>query len=303
MSRQSRYRASEIKAGIWIFLSLVIFAVFMFLITGSKFWNKTDHYRVRLKYVGGLEVGSPIRMGGLLVGKVGEVKILPSPESGIELTLEVNKGLPVKENTSAYLSFISITSEQHLELEQSPEPAPLLSPGDLISSKELTTMDDIMEQIGYVGDTLRVILSQVHDLLKPANVAQIDSILAGINSIIQESEPDIAGLIRDSRRTVASLDTLIYSINELVEEGDTLLVNILADTRQALQQATAALARIDSTVENVDRIVADNSSNLSRFLDNLNQTSQNLKVLTSLVKDNPFLLIRAFPKKERKLSR
>jgi phospholipid/cholesterol/gamma-HCH transport system substrate-binding protein len=303
MSRQSRYRASEIKAGIWIFLSLVIFAVFMFSITGSKFWKKTDHYRVRLKYVGGLEVGSPVRMGGLLVGKVGEVKILPSPESGMELTLEVNKGLPVKENTSAYLSFISITSEQHLELEQSPEPAPLLSPGDLIPSKELTTMDDIMEQIGYIGDTLRVILNQVHNLLKPANVAQIDSILAGINSIIQESEPDIAGLIRDSRRTVASLDTLIYNISALVEEGDTLLVNVLADTRQALQQATAALAQIDSTVENVDRVVADNSSNLSRFLDNLNQTSQNLKVLTSQVKDNPFLLIRAFPKQERKLGR
>ncbi len=76
MHRKSRYRASEIKAGIWIFLALIIFTTFIVAVTGSKFWKEMDYYRVRLNYVGGLEIGSPVRMGGVLVGKVTDLGFL-----------------------------------------------------------------------------------------------------------------------------------------------------------------------------------------------------------------------------------
>ncbi|RKY23680.1 MAG: hypothetical protein DRP79_08820 [Planctomycetota bacterium] len=299
--RNSRYRSSEIKAGIWIFISLVIFTGFMVSITGSRFWKEMDHYRVRLKYVGGLEIGSPVRMGGFLVGKISDVKFLPAAESGLELTLEVRKGLPIKENTVAYLSFISITSEQHLELEQNPEPAPLLSPGDLIPSKELTTMDDVMEQIGYVGDTLRVILSRVHLLLKPENIARVDSIIAGIIGLIQENSSEVTALLASARRSMEEIDTLINSLDHIVDVNDTLLTRLLAQTREAVDQATATMAGIHTTAENVDHLVLSNAGNLMRILDNLSRVTENLKEFSNTIKDNPFLLIRAISRKKRKL--
>jgi len=301
MPRKSRYRASEIKAGIWIFIALIIFAAFIIAVTGSKFWEKLDYYRVRLNYVGGLEVGSPVRMGGVLVGKVGKLEFLLDEENFIELTLEVNKGLRIKETTTAYLSSISITSEQHLELEQSPEPAPLLSPGDLIPSKELTTMDEVMEHVGVVGDTLQMILSRVNQLLKPENVARIDSIISGVAAVIQEGSEDFTTLLASANRTVGTLDTLLHSIDGMVAGKDSLIEYVLLDTRETMAQAIITMAEIDSTVEDVDQLLQNNAGSLMQILDNLNHVSENLKELSSTVKDNPFLLIRAIPREERRM--
>lgn len=300
-SRNARYRSSEIKAGIWIFISLILFAAFLVSMTGAKFWKDLDYYRVRLNYVGGLEVGSPVRMGGVLVGKITSLDFLSDEVNFIELTLEVQTGLPVKNNTTAYLSFISITSEQHLELEQNPAPASLLSPGDLIQSKELTTMDQVMEHVGVVGDTLQVILSRVNQLLKPENLARIDSIVTGINSVIYESKTDFAALMHDADQAILELDTLIGNVNQMVTGSDSMLQSVLSDASEALNRASTTMALIDTTIDHVDRMLLINANNFRRILDNLNFATENLKEFSTTVKENPFLLIRAIPRQQRKL--
>ena len=303
MSRQARYRSAEIKAGIWIIIAGLIFTTFIVLITGSRFWEKMDYYRARLNYVGGLEVGSPVRMSGMLVGKISEVKLMGSDDSGIELTFEVEQGLPIKSNTVAYLSYISITSEQHLELEISPEPAPLLKTGDLIQSKELTTMDQVMEHVGFIGDTLQVVLHKVGLLLKPANISRVDSIIMGVNTLLHESTPDLAATLARTREAAETLDTLLHNVNELVIDGDARILSVLDEAEKTMRQARMALAGMDTTLMNVDRLVLGSAVDLQQLLDNLNQTSRNLQALSNTIKDNPFLLIRAFPKEERKLAR
>jgi phospholipid/cholesterol/gamma-HCH transport system substrate-binding protein len=262
-----------------------------------------DYYRVRLSYVGGLEVGSPVRMSGMLVGKISELKILRGEESGLELTIEVTKGLSIKANTVAYLSFISITSEQHLELEVSPEPAPLLTLGDFIPSKELTTMDDVMEHVGFVGDTLQVVLGRVNQLLNPSNLARVDSIITGVNNMLQQTSPDLEATLARARKAAETLDTLLHNINEFVLDGDAKILSVLDEAGETVKQARVALAGVDTTLTNMDRVILGNSDQFQRVLDNLDQTSRNLKELSSTIKDNPFLLIRAIPKEERKLAR
>lgn len=303
MSRQARYRSAEIKAGIWILIAAAIFTTFIVLITGSRFWEKLDSYRARLNYVGGLEVGSPVRMSGMLVGKISDVKLRGGDECGIELAFEVVQGLPIKSNTVAYLSYISITSEQHLELEINPEAAPLLKPGDLIQSKELTTMDQVMEHVGFIGDTLQVILHKVGLLLKPSNLARVDSIIMGVNTLLQESTPDLAATLARTRTAAESLDTLLHNVNTLVLKGDDRILSVLDEAEKTMRQARTALAGMDTTLMNVDRLVVGRAGDLRQLLDNLNETSRNLKDISNTIKDNPFLLIRAFPKEERRLAR
>ncbi len=303
MSRNARYRSSEIKAGIWIIIAVVIFTAFVVSITGSRFWEEMDYYRARLNYVGGLEVGSPVRMSGLLVGKISGLEILGAKEGGLGLTIQVAKGLPIKANTVAYLSFISITSEQHLELEVSPEPAPLLKPGDLIPSKELTTMDEVMEHVGFVGDTLRVILGRVSRLLNPTNLARVDSIVMGVNNLLQQSSPDLAVTLSRVREAAESLDSLLNNANDLLLNADTKVLSVIQEAGETMKLTRVVLAGVDTTLMHADRLIVGNAGNFQQLLDNLNQTSRNLRELSGAIKDNPFLLFRVMPTKERKLAR
>ena len=68
-----------------------------------------------------------------------------------------------------------------------------------------------------------------------------------------------------------------------------------------VSQANLALAHIDTTATGVDQLMEANSDRISEVLENINAASHNLRQLSNVVKDNPFLLIRAFPRKERKL--
>lgn len=302
-SRGARYRPAEIKAGVWIFIAVVVFIAFVIGISGTRFWSEQDYYKTRLEYVGGLEVGSPVRMGGLLVGKVSGIEILPPPASGMVLTLEVRADLPVKANATAYLSFISITSEQHLEIDQGRGAAPLLSPGDFIPSKELTTLDDAMEQIGYVSDTLRVILSNVNALLKPSNLAKVDSIISGVNAIVGQAGPEVMDLILSLRGAAAGADSLLDNVNRMLAGGGSQMDTVLLSLRRTLEEASLALNQASATMGSVDRVVLDNAGELEAILGNLRQATRNIEQLTSTVRENPFLLIRAIPKEQRKLEK
>ena len=301
MSRNARYRSAEIKAGIWIFISLIIFGTFIVSVSGARFWSEKDQYRVRLDYIGGLETGSLARMGGKVVGKISDVQIADDESGIIELTIEVDKGLNIKSNTLAYLSFVTITSEHHLELDPSPKPAPLLKPGDLIKSKDLATLDGVMEQANIVSDTLLVIMNRVSKLLSPAMVSRIDSIVTGVNSLVQNASGELTGLLIDARHTVADLDTILNDVNGMLAGSDSLVSKVMSDTRQTIRQANVTLAGIDTTVSGVEKLLNNNASSLSGIINDMEHTSSNLKIMSNQLKDNPFTLIRAMPKPERQL--
>ncbi len=302
MRKSSRYKHSEIKAGIWIFISLIIFAGFIVSVSGAKFWKEMDHYFVDLDYIGGLEAGSPVRMGGMVVGKISQVEIQQDDGASILLTIEVGKGLNIKSNTVAYLSFVSITSEHHLELDPRHQPAPLLKPGDMISSKNLTTMDGMMDQMASVGDTLQGILHRVNLLLNPVNIARIDSIIAGINNVVRSASGDLELLLGDTRQTILTIDTLLGNINNLLVSSDSMVARVMLDARNSIQQATLTLAGIDTTVSGVEKMIENNASSLNEIIHDMERTSENLKIMSDQVKDNPFLLIRSIPKEERPLN-
>lgn len=302
MGRNARYRASEIKAGIWIFISLLILAAFIVGMSGARFWTEMDYYRVRLEYIGGLEVGSPVRLGGMMVGKVSHINLLPNG-SELELTVEVRPGLPVKSNTVAYLSFVSITSAQHLELNPGAEPAPLLSSGDLIASREVIEMSDVLRKFDAASDSVQLILHQVSTLLRPANVARADSILIQANRLFSSAGPRIDEVFEHLSRATVSLDSVLGNVDRFVAGADTSFDGLMRDSRRLISQAGLALAHIDTTARDAGHLMNSNSDKLFEVLENLDQASRNLHLLTSTVRDNPFLLFRAIPRQERKLPR
>ncbi len=300
MGRNSRYRASEIKAGFWILISMLVLAGFLVLISGAKFWKQSDNYRVRLQYIGGLEAGSPVRMGGMLVGKVSAVNLLPE-DSALELTIEVPEGMPVKSGTTAYLSFVSITSEQHLELNPFRGQAELLSPGDLIPSREMLEMADVLAKFDMVGDSVQMILHNINHLLNPLNLSRIDSIISRTNSIMTTVNPRVKEVLDNLNQAASSMDSLLRNINQFVDGADTSFQRLASDARTLIGQAGLTLARIDTTAQGANLMLDANSARMTEALENVEEASYNLRLLSDAVKDNPFLLIRAIPKKERKL--
>lgn len=97
------------------------------------------------------------------------------------------------------------------------------------------------------------------------------------------------------------MDSLLRNINQFVDGADTSFQRLASDARTLIGQAGLTLARIDTTAQGANLMLDANSARMTEALENVEEASYNLRLLSDAVKDNPFLLIRAIPKKERKL--
>ena len=301
MPRRKSYRSAEIKAGITIIVSGFILALFMVAISGARLFDEMAYYRVHLAYIGGLELGSEVRLGGNLIGKISDIRILYGDSVGNMMTIEVPPDTKIKDNTVAFLSFVSLTSAHHLELEPSAEPAPLLRPGDIIPSKEKPSMDDVITKMNVMGDTLLAMSARIGRIVDEENIARIDSIINGVNYMVSAGGEELVAVLKSGRELTESLDTLVTVLNNAVASGSGKFDKILDETQYAVTQARVTLADIDTTVVDVNTFFKQNSNDLIKLLENLSVISENIKVLSATIKDNPYLLIRSVPREERKL--
>ena len=301
MPRRKSYRSAEIKAGITIIISAVILALFLIAISGANLFNELAYYRVHLNYIGGLEIGSQVRLGGNLIGKISDIRILYGDSVGNMMTIEVPPETKIKSNTVAFLSFVSLTSAHHLELQPSIEPAPLLRPGELIPSKSKPSMSDVIAKMNVMGDSLLAMTGRIGQIVDEENIAKIDSIIIGANYMVNAGGQELVAVLKSGHDLTESLDTLVTVLNKAVASGSGKFDKILDETQRAVTQARVTLADIDTTVVDVNSFFRQNSNELLKLLDNLGVISENIKVMSATIKDNPYLLIRSVPREERKL--
>ena len=60
------YRSSEVKAGFFIFVSMVVLIVMIFVLGDIKdYFKPRKMLRIVFNFTGGMEVGAPVRYAGL----------------------------------------------------------------------------------------------------------------------------------------------------------------------------------------------------------------------------------------------
>src|SRR5579885_3384064 len=86
-------RVINLKVGIFVLISLLIFMVFIFALGGkSSLLKKTYKIRTSFTNTAGLSEGAPVRLSGLRIGSVKEIKFPENPDNNfIVVTMEVNE--------------------------------------------------------------------------------------------------------------------------------------------------------------------------------------------------------------------
>ena len=89
MPRTRSLAWSELKVGVVTVVALVITALTIFTLTGSRgfFWNR---YKVKTRFdnVAGLNSGAPVRVAGVEIGQVSSLQFVGEK---VDVTMEINK--------------------------------------------------------------------------------------------------------------------------------------------------------------------------------------------------------------------
>ncbi len=201
--------SAEKKVGFFFILALLIFAVMMEL--GEK-WNPFERkitYKTYMSAITGLKIGDSVRLAGVDVGKIDDIKVL---ENKVEINFEVKKGTKIKADSVASIRMTNLLGGQFLGLSFGSPQAPLLPPGGVVKGKDTANIDQIVENVGDLTKDAKVLIT---DLNKNQN-----EVIGKISTMLDETRANL-------HNTIANLD----SITTKFDRGDGSLAMLLNDKR------------------------------------------------------------------------
>jgi phospholipid/cholesterol/gamma-HCH transport system substrate-binding protein len=324
--------------GLFVLIAGALLLGTMIVISGAM-GGATVPHRAYFKYAGGIQPGTPVRYGGMLVGKVQRVRVDPGNTSRIEIDIAVNRDAPLKTDSVAKITTLGPLTDNYIEITTGSEHAALTPSGSTLRSAEAFGLSDLgdaaqamlpdvqkaVQKLNQNLDSLEVTLTRANDLLNDRNRANIDSSLNNLQHLVADVRPKVTasldnvnGLLSDTR---PKLSTSLTNVQDLT----TKLGPILDDLKTTTARANDTLAHVDSTLmenredirtsvtglrdtvakstvllDELNQTLGQNSANIDDILANLRMTTENLRVLTETVMRSPASLIRGVKVADRK---
>jgi len=295
------YKSSEIKAGIFIVLCVILFIVFLAIIVGMNSFSEKESYRMRFTYVGGIEKGSAVRYAGLQVGSVIDVHLTDDNYPGAEVVVQVEKDTPIRTDSRAFMTTIGLMGSTYIEISAGSPEAALLEPGALIPSEDVAGFAQMSGAASSVMDELTNLLRGMNDLLNDHNKQRISEMITSLNNISQVTEENVQVTLENMNTLIAQVNEMILAVKDIIEKNDASLTNSARHLETLLSQSVSTLDNLDIVLSEVDRSLFENQQQYNQIMQNLNSMTENLNDFSQTIKERPWNVIRKTTPPERKL--
>lgn len=295
------YKSSELKAGIFIIISAVVFIAFLVMIIGLSRWEDKDQYRTSFRYVGGIEKGSLVRYSGLEVGRVTGMNAPAEGDQGIEVVLEVKKGTPVHVDSRAFMTTVGLLGSFYIEITAGNPDTTLLPPGSVIPSKDITAYAQMSGSVTQITDETTELLRNLNQIMDKQNRNNIKETLAALAEISTTSANNLSAIETNLNTVIKNLDHTIESVNQLLEKNDSSITNSIQGLESLVSQSNEIVDNLNKVVKNMDYHIAENGDSYAEMISHLNALIRNLEIFSQSIKEQPWNLVRKTPLPEREL--
>ena len=308
-AKKHNFTVTEIKAGIMVIASVLVFAGFAAAIVG--YWPEQAQtvYVSYFKDTLGLNVGADVRFGGVKVGRVRAITPDPShapvpgpSEASTEATADADAGmlvqapiirveaavspdLQVNERCIVFIGQTTLTAEKHLEITTGLPQTRRLAAGEEIP---VGIGGGIFDQAGEIAASVESGIESVKALLgveqamMDSKDGKLDTTLITMLRSVDQTIKESKGLVGDARNIMGQyrgdIGTVINEVvkiensaNSLVTELNGLVSENRSDIQAAVQQLPTLLLRVDGLADDLEAIAAG----LQRTLESAESTIDN----------------------------
>ena len=317
---------TEAKVGTFVLVCSILLGVTVYYVGNQQWGRHMTPYKTYLRYAGGVEPGSEVLFGGIEAGRVTAVRAWNEDPTKIEILFEVKDGTPLNGKSVAKLGTVSLMSSPALSITTGAQDAPRLKAGQVITSQETVSIDDMARKLAGIADTAEDLIAQVQGELKgisaqaqtllanlneatgPTNRRQMAEILQRVNSLVAQQSPKIDQITDQVLLIGRDADSVVSKIGPLVDHTDATVANVnstidqLRDPiRQDLAQLQSTMEQAKSLIASIQTVVRANDDNIRETIENLRVATENLDQLTDQVKQRPWSLVRIRQPKDRKV--
>jgi ABC-type transporter Mla subunit MlaD len=248
------------------------------------------------------------------------IAVASDDPSKIDVTIGLKPETPIRKGVIAGISTLGLVGDYYILLTQKPGADQPLSPGSQIPSRHMMEMGDLLVKAAELSQTLSAsvdsVMGAINRLLSDENISHVQTALQGMGRLTIEGEKSLQLVTADIRNVLKRLNSLVVNaenlttenkdnikdtvlaIKTLAERMDVLVRNIdgtLSENREDLR-ATVAAIREDSQkagqlIDHLDGRIDVTGDYLDETLINLMEVSENLRLLSTQLRRQPWRLI------------
>ena len=167
---------NEIKTGFLVVICLVILIAFTISVGKFSVFNKQYRIKVLFNWVAGVESDAPVRLSGVDVGKVEDIRVIyEGEETKVQLVLMLNSNAKVRQDSKAYVTTLGLMGEKYIELTAGSKGAPFLKPDSMIIGENPMQMEDLIDIGKRIAASVDATLGDIRTLTKHLDELVVDN--------------------------------------------------------------------------------------------------------------------------------
>ena len=281
----------EIKAGTIIVSALALLTLFIVLIGGRQFFEKLDNYYVKVMNTAGLETGAQVRLGGVRVGRILDIREPKSPGEPVTVKIGIKKGTALYKGTRASITQLGFVGDIYLLLSIDNTTNEKIRAGDVIPSQESVEFSVMMSKVEALSNSLDGLIKDIDKLFSSENRKSVENLLGNTNKAIVSSSMNLDKVTSGLKDTTDKLGVVLTEVQGLVRDNKGEVAELIKKAREDLDKAGSMIKSIEKASKSVDRAVEFQSQNLDDLLGSMTKTTEELKDVIQEIKAKPWSFI------------
>ena len=282
-------KANYVAVGAFVLACAFGLVVTLLWLAGSQYTQEYAYYQTIFKgSVSGLGKGTLTRYNGIEVGRVTDLTFDPNDPQSVIVTLQVQPGLNIREDSVASIASQGITGGSYVEISGGTKNSPLLVAKEgqrypVIRSK-VSTLAQLEQSAPEVVAKLDVAASRLNDLLKDDNRRAVADTLNNLDTItttLAARSGEIDATIRHANEAIANLDKASSDFQPTLDH-----------VNGAIATANTTLTKYGKVADDADAFInGDGLAQLSDLIGEMRRTVANLDQLSSQLNKEPTKLL------------
>ena len=288
----------EGSVGLLLLLGLGVFGIVILWLNRLTAAGNSYKAIVEFKNAGGMQKGALVRYRGVKVGNIAEVN---QELNNVEVIVEINDpSLLIPKNSRVEANQSGLISESVIDITPNTSLPPnqkFGKPSEKNCNEKLIVCDGsrLKGEIGISVDELirsssRLtslysqpgVYANVNDALKNTSKAaeQLTALSKDVAQLVRSSQGDLKTLTSAASSVAVASKQVTSSTNEAIEQfGDTAdeISSVAQEFRTTAKDISLTTKQVNTLLTNVDSLVTTNRSSLVTVLDNITETSKQLR--------------------------
>lgn len=208
----------QTKVGILFVTALALVVIFAFALGSFQPFSNSHELRVAYNFAGGIEVGSPVRVMGIKVGRVRRIDFSPDfkmAETGEEvkllITINIDKSAwpTVRTDSQFFINLAGVIGEKFLEVSPGSLDKPELQPGQVVRGMDPPRIDQLISQSYAVAGKILDFVNK--------NEGSVIQTIDTLNKLVVNFDKALKQLEKTSKDP--EVHKIVRNLNTILEDG------------------------------------------------------------------------------------